>query len=122
MAVPLKSASLDQPFYRNEHLFVDLRQPLVILDGQTLTLTRQEYSLLALLVQHAGEIVPRATLLTQIFGYVSQARTRTVDAHIGRLRKKLGREGRRIETIFGKGYRFRLQHQGPPEADAPNST
>jgi hypothetical protein len=64
MAVPLKSPSLDQPFYRDEHLFVNLRQQLVLLDGQTLRLSHQEHSLLALFVQHAGEIVPRAILLT----------------------------------------------------------
>jgi DNA-binding response OmpR family regulator len=43
----------------------------------------------------------------QIFGYAPQARTCTLDAHIGRLREKLGHEGRRIETIVGKGYSFR---------------
>jgi DNA-binding response OmpR family regulator len=61
---------------------------------------------LVLLVQHIGEVVPRAILLTQI-GYAPQARTRALDIHIGKLRKKLGHEGRRIETVVGKGYSFR---------------
>jgi DNA-binding response OmpR family regulator len=107
-----------------EHLLVDLRHQVAMLDSQALILTRQEYRLLALLVQHGGQVVPRAILLTQIFGYAPEARTRTLDIHIGRLRKKLGLEGRRIETIFGKGYRFRplpgLELQGLPEADALN--
>jgi two-component system, OmpR family, KDP operon response regulator KdpE len=94
------------PVYRDEHLFVDLGHARAILDSQPLSLTRKEYRLLALLVAHAGEVVPREILLTQLWGYVPKTRTRTLDVHIGRLRKKLGREGQRIETIFGKGYSF----------------
>src|SRR5215475_10422243 len=94
-----------------------------MLDSQAIVLTRQEYRLLALLVQHGGEVVPRAILLTQICGYAPQSRSGTLTTHIGRLRRKLGPEGRRIETIFGKGYRFRplynsanlvLPEVGPP--------
>jgi len=61
-----QSVSLDQQYYRDAHLFVDLRQQLVKLFGQTLTLTRKEYCLLALLVEHAGEVVPRAMMLTEL--------------------------------------------------------
>ena len=103
---PLRDQS-SQRFYRDEHLFVDLRHQLVVLDSQTLSLTRKEYHLLVLLVQHVGEIVPRAILLRIIWDYGPQSRTRTLDAHIGQLRKKLGNEGRRIDTIVGRGYRFR---------------
>ena len=94
---------------------VDLRLQFVILDGQAVVLTHQEYRLLALLVQHRGEIVPRAILLARVFGYAPEARTRTLDNHIRRLRKKLGREGRRIETIVRKGYRYISGNL--PEAD-----
>jgi len=97
----------NQQFYRDDHLYVDLRQPVVILDSQTVTLTPIEYRLLALLVQHAGDIVPRAILM-QLLGYAPEKRTRAVDVHIQRLRKKLGRDiGRRIETILGSGIRYR---------------
>ena len=72
-----------------------------------MVLTRKEYELLALLVQHAGEIIPREALLMEIWGYGSEIRTRTLDVHIRRLRKKLGRYADQyIETIFGIGYRF----------------
>jgi DNA-binding response OmpR family regulator len=67
-----------------------------------------EYSLLALLVQHAGEVVPRATILTHVWGYQPEAHTRTLDGHIRRLRKKLGMHGGRcIETVVRIGYSFR---------------
>ena len=103
-----------EPFYRDEHLFVDPGQRLAMVDNQVLILTRKEYSLLVLLVQHAGRVVPRAILLTHVWGYVAKTRTRTLDVHIGGLRKKLRREGRRIQTIFGKGYSFCLSQGGPP--------
>jgi DNA-binding response OmpR family regulator len=72
-----------------------------------MVLTRKEYELLSLLVQNAGEIIPREALLWRIWGYSTQIRTRTLDVHIRRLRKKLGGYSEQyIETIFGIGYRF----------------
>jgi len=93
--------------YRDEHLSVDFDQQSVALDAERMTLTRKEYDLLALLVQHAGEIIPREALLMQVWGYGAEIRTRTLDVHVRRLRKKLGRYADQyVETIFGIGYRF----------------
>ena len=77
----------------------DLRQQLVILDGEAVGLTRMEYRLLVLLVEHAGQVVPRPMFLML---------TPTVDAHLWRQRKKLGKYAHQyIETVHGVGYRFR---------------
>ena len=71
-------------------------------------LTRKESELLDYLVRNAGKAVRSQVLLSQVFGYCPEARTRTLQVHIGRLREKLGPERQRdIETIFGVGYRFR---------------
>lgn len=97
--------------YQDEHLSVDFRQRAAVLDQQSITLTRKEYDLLALLVEHAGEIIPREALLMRVWGYNSEIRTRTLDVHIRRLRKKLGGYAEQyIETIFGIGYRFQPFH------------
>jgi DNA-binding response OmpR family regulator len=97
--------------YRDEHLAMDFTQQAVILDSERVVLTRKEYELLALLVQHAGEIIPRAALLMQVWGYSTEIRTRTLDVHVRRLRKKLGGYADQyIETIFGVGYRFQPFH------------
>ena len=97
--------------YRDEHLAMDFAQQAVILDSERVTLTRKEYDLLALLVQHAGQIIPRDALLMQVWGYSTEIRTRTPDVHVRRLRKKLGGYADRyIETIFGVGYRFQPFH------------
>ncbi len=99
------------PSYQDEHLMVDFDQQSAILDNQRMVLTRKEYDLLALLVQHAGEIIPRDALLMRVWGYGADIRTRTLDVHVRRLRKKLGGFAEQyIETIFGIGYRFQPFH------------
>ena len=99
------------PPYRDEHLAIDFDQQNAVLDGERMTLTRKEYDLLALLVQHAGEIIPRDALLMRVWGYGADIRTRTLDVHVRRLRKKLGTYADQyIETIFGIGYRFQPYH------------
>jgi DNA-binding response OmpR family regulator len=93
--------------YRDAHLEVDFNHKTVALDSGSLVLTRKEFELLALLVENAGEIIPREALLMRIWGYSKEIRTRTLDVHIRRLRRKLGSySGQYIETIFGVGYRF----------------
>jgi DNA-binding response OmpR family regulator len=108
---PLRENTNQPQAYGDEHLSFDFHQQVATLDGRRLTLTRKEYDLLALLVQHAGEIVPRDVLLLQVWGYSPAIRTRTLDVHVRRLRKKLGSYADRyIETIFGIGYRFQPFH------------
>jgi two-component system alkaline phosphatase synthesis response regulator PhoP len=93
--------------YRDEHLEFDLQSNRARLDARPMVLTRKEGELLALLVQNAGEIIPRDVLLLRIWGYSREIRTRTLDVHIRRLRQKLGAYGDvYIETVFGVGYRF----------------
>jgi DNA-binding response OmpR family regulator len=93
--------------YQDSHLEVYFRHRIAKLDSQALELTRKEYDLLAVLVQNAGEIVHREILLERVWGYSNEIRTRTLDVHIRRLRKKLGGYSEQyIETIFSVGYRF----------------
>ena len=99
--------------YQDPHLEVDFTTASARLDSHPIVLTRKEYALLSLLVQNAGEIIPRDALLWRIWGYSPQIRTRTLDVHIRRLRKKLGIYCETyIETIFGIGYRFQPLRQG----------
>src|SRR5690242_8078695 len=98
--------------YQDAHLDVDFARATAAVDSRRIVLTKKEYELLALLVQNAGEIIPREALLWRIWGYSSQIRTRTLDVHIRRLRKKMGSYSEQyIETIFGVGYRFQPYRQ-----------
>jgi len=93
--------------YKDQHLAFDYANTSAFVDLREIILTRKEHELLALLVDNAGEIVPREILLERIWGYGKDIRTRTLDVHIRRLRKKLFPYGDTyIETIFGIGYRF----------------
>ena len=93
--------------YQDAHLEIDPADKFVFLDSRRLALTRKEYELLTMLVENAGEVIPREVLLMRIWGYSSAIRTRTLDVHIRRLRKRLGENNEQyIETIFGVGYRF----------------
>jgi DNA-binding response OmpR family regulator len=96
------------PFrYQDAHLEIGVADKLALLDSRRLRLTRKEYELLLLLVENAGEVVPREVILMRVWGYGNEIRTRTLDVHIRRLRKQLGSYGAPyIETIFGIGYRF----------------
>src|SRR5882672_3310235 len=97
--------------YQDPHLEVDFARASASLDARRIVLTRKEYELLSLLVQNAGEIIPREALLWRVWGYSSEIRTRTLDVHVRRLRKKLGSySDQYIETIFGIGYRFQPFH------------
>jgi DNA-binding response OmpR family regulator len=110
--------ALDRQFYRDQHLLVHLRHDLVMLDSRVLPLSRIEYRLLALLVEHAGEIVSRPTLALWVWGRVLGPRSHMLDKHIHGLRQKLGAYAdRHIETVYGTGYRFRASDSAPTSGD-----
>ena len=80
----------------------------VTLDEMEIELTPKEYELLLLLASHPGRAFSREFLLQHLWGYDYDGFDRTVDTHITRLRKKLGRMGEKIVTVWGVGYRFVL--------------
>ena len=81
-------------------------------DGTSVHLTRKENDLLCLLAQNAGRILSRRFLLETVWGYNPRVITRTLDVHIGRLRRKLAAEQDvRIHTVCGRGYIL----QRPPQ-------
>lgn len=88
-------------------LEVDATKPLVRYHGETIPLTALEIRLLQYLYRTRGRVQNRGALLESVWGYSSSVNTRTVDAHIKRLREKLKKGGEMIETIRGLGYRFK---------------
>ena len=77
------------------------------LGGAPLPLTATEFRLLQLLLERQGRVQSRSQLLTEVWGYAEDVDSRTVDTHVRRLRRKLGDEADRIETVIGVGYRLR---------------
>ena len=76
----------------------------VYIDGQEIKLTHKEYELLRLFLLNPDTIFSRDRLLNSIWGYDSQSYTRTVDAHIASLRKKLLLYGDLIKSVSKTGY------------------
>lgn len=74
--------------------------------GEALTLTRKEFMLLKLFMENKGLVLTREKLLSKVWGEDFLGESRTIDMHIKTLRRKLGDEGRRIETVIGVGYRM----------------
>jgi len=75
--------------------------------GRPVRLTSVEFKLLSMLMRRQGRVQERDRLLNEVWGYESVIDTRTVDTHVRRLRKKLGKAANAIETVRGFGYRIR---------------
>jgi two-component system phosphate regulon response regulator PhoB len=85
---------------------IDRRAHRVVVNGEEVYLTAQEFKLLVALVEHQGCVVARSVLLREVWALSAFSHTRTVDTHVKRLRDKLGTAARFIHTIHGIGYRF----------------
>ena len=78
-------------------------------DGRPIELTLKEYELLLYLLKNRARVVSREELLTKVWGIDFVGETRTLDMHIGTLRKKLSDDAENahlIKTVRGVGYRF----------------
>ena len=85
---------------------IDLDHRRLEVYGSSVKLSNKEYELLAYLAQRADEVVSREELLESVwYGEGLETQTRTIDAHIRRLRAKLP-ETDLISTLRGQGYRF----------------
>jgi two-component system, OmpR family, copper resistance phosphate regulon response regulator CusR len=86
-------------------LTLDLARRQASLDGRVVDLSDREFRLLHRLVEHAGEVVSRERLLSEIWGYYFDPHSNVVDVCVRRLRKKLG-PASPIETVRHAGYRI----------------
>lgn len=81
----------------------------VWLDGQSISLTIKEYSILQKLLSNPGRVFTREQMLDDIWGFDFSGDERTVDSHVARLRTKLGNWGAvHIKTIYGTGYKLEV--------------
>jgi len=89
-------------------LLLDHDQRRVWVDGAEVSLTFQEFELLAFLSAHPATVFSRSDLVTRVWQRDFSADSRTVDVHVSRLRHKLGPAyGRYLVTEYRVGYQFR---------------
>ena len=111
-----EGATAAEPIQVGE-LELDRAARIARLCGEELDLSRKEFDLLAELMRHAGHVVKREDLMSKVWDVNWFGSTKTLDVHIGWLRRKLGDDPNRptyIETVRGVGFRFAV-----PEVKEP---
>jgi len=99
----------DPTVYDDGELKIDEKSFRVFRHGTEIKLAKKEFELLWLLVRNKGSVISRERILSEVWHMSDEVETRTVDAHVRNLRKKIGAE--RISTVVGFGYRY-----DPPKA------
>jgi DNA-binding response OmpR family regulator len=92
--------------YRDENFDMEFDAFLVRYKGEEIRLTPKEFELFRYLVERAGRVLTRERLLERVWGYDAEVDARSIDAHVRRLRVKLGPARKHVETVVGLGYRF----------------
>ncbi len=86
---------------------VDRSRRHVTVSGEDVRLTALEHRLLLALMERRGHAQSRQQLYADVWKADPEVRTRTVDMHVQRLRRKMGEAAELIETVRGVGYRFK---------------
>ena len=87
-------------------LIIDIPRHLVTVNRKAVELTATEFKLLTTLMKRRNRVQTREQLLQDVWDYDNIIDTRTVDTHMRRLREKLGRASKYLDTVRGVGYRF----------------
>jgi two-component system, OmpR family, response regulator RegX3 len=106
-----------QPILEVGGLRLDTEARSVTLDGKPLDLSLKEFDLLAELARNTGKVVKREDLMARVWDVNWFGSTKTLDVHVGWLRRKLGDDPsnpRFIETVRGVGFRFVAAEESKP--------
>jgi DNA-binding response OmpR family regulator len=90
-------------------LVIDTVEHQVLVEGDPVELTPNEYKLLVALARYPGRVYSRFELVNHVQGHDYEGYERTIDVHVKNLRKKIEadpRHPRYVETVFGAGYRL----------------
>lgn len=93
-----------------EGLTLDFRTKSIIIEGKYIELTKTEFNILSLLIRNEGKLHSRSDILNKAWNNDGIVLERTVDVHINRLRKKLGRYSDCIANRVGYGYTFNINY------------
>jgi two-component system, OmpR family, response regulator MprA len=104
----------DEPELVVGDLHLDPRRRAVTRDGREIDLTKTEFDLLSLLMEHAGIVLSREQIYEHIWGFDFETGSRSLDVYIGYLRRKTEADGesRLVHTVRGVGYVVRTSPTG----------
>lgn len=107
----LRRITMSKKYEKSEEEIINLKNIVINIknytikkDGKEVPMTPKEFDLLVYLIRNNDQVFSRDKLLKEIWGYEFSGDTRTVDVHVRRLRKKLGKD--LIKTVRGVGYKF----------------
>ena len=90
-------------------IVIDESGRTVSVDGKKIELSLREYELLKYLLDNENVALSRDKILNNVWNYDYYGDSRTIDSHIKKIRHKLGKKGKYIETIRGIGYKFEIK-------------
>lgn len=90
-------------------IIIDPEGRTVTVDGKKVEMSLREYELLKYLVDNTGIALSRDKILNNVWNYDYYGDSRTIDSHIKKIRHKLGKRGKYIETMRGVGYKFEVK-------------
>ena len=90
-------------------IIIDQEGRTVKVDGKPIDLSLREYELLKYLLDNENIALSRDKILNNVWNYDYYGDSRTIDSHIKKIRHKLGKKGKHIETIRGIGYKFEIK-------------
>ena len=90
-------------------IVIDEKGRIVTVDGKPIDLSLREYELLKYLLDNEKIALSRDKILNNVWNYDYYGDSRTIDSHIKKIRQKLGKKGKYIETIRGIGYKFEIK-------------
>ena len=88
---------------------IDQEGRTVKVDGKPIDLSLREYELLKYLLDNENIALSRDKILNNVWNYDYYGDSRTIDSHIKKIRHKLGKKGKYIETMRGVGYKFEVK-------------
>ena len=88
---------------------IDADGRTVKVDGKNIEMSLREYELLKYLLDNEGIALSRDKILNNVWNYDYYGDSRTIDSHIKKIRHKLGKKGKYIETMRGVGYKFEVK-------------
>ena len=90
-------------------IVIDQEGRTVKVDGKPIDLSLREYELLKYLLDNENVALSRDKILNNVWNYDYYGDSRTIDSHIKKIRHKLGKKGKYIETVRGIGYKFEIK-------------
>ena len=90
-------------------IVIDNEGRTVTVDGKAVELSFREYELLKYLLDNENIALSRDKILNTVWNYDYYGDSRTIDSHIKKIRHKLGKKGKHIQTIRGIGYKFEIK-------------